>query len=94
MTWTNPDAEQALENATMTLFASLGWETVNAFDEVYGEAPDAGPGPYLGRATRGEVVLRLRLEAALAKLNPDLPPKAFQQAIAELTRDRGAMTLV
>jgi len=90
-----PDSEQALENTTLALFAELGWQTVNAYHEVYGETPDApAGGPTLGRATRGEVVLRPRLEAALTRLNPDLPPEALQQAIAELTRDRSAMTLV
>jgi len=95
MTYRNPDSEEALENATLILFASLGWQTVNAYDEVYGETPDTGTGgPNLGRATRSEVILRPRLEAALARLNPTLPPEAIQQAIAELTRDRSAMTLV
>ena len=89
------DSEEALEDATLALFAELGWETVNAYDEVYGEMPGAGAGsPYLGRATRGEVVLRPRLEAALIRLNPTLPPEALHQAIAELTRGRGAMALV
>lgn len=30
MLYDNPDAEQALENATLALFAELGWETVNS----------------------------------------------------------------
>lgn len=94
MTHPNPDAEDALERATLALFAELGWGTVNAYDEVYDEGPQAGPGPFLGRATRNEVILRPRLEAALTRLNPDLPSEALQQAIAELTRDRSVMTLV
>jgi type I restriction enzyme R subunit len=95
MTYRNPDAEEALEQATLALFAELGWETVNAYRETYAEAPDvSGGGPSLGRATRGDVILRPRLEAALARLNPDLPTEAIQQAIAELTRDRSAMALV
>lgn len=94
MTGTHPDAEQALENATLALFAELGWETVNAYCEVYGETPSAGTGPYLGRETRNEVILRPRLEVALANLNPDLPPEALHQAVEQLTRDRSAMTLV
>jgi len=93
MSYTSPDAEAALEEATLALFAELGWETVNAYDEVYGETPGAGTGgPHLGRETRNEVILRPRLEAALAHLNPDLPPETFQQAIEQLTRDRSAMT--
>jgi len=91
MTIPNPDTEEALENATLALFARLGWETINAYDEVYGETPADGTGaPYLGRATRNEVILRPHLEAALANLNPDLPLEALQQAMAELTRDRSA----
>jgi type I restriction enzyme R subunit len=95
MTWINSDAEEALENATLALFAELGWQTVNAYHETYAEAPDvSGGGPSLGRATRGDVILRPRLEAALANLNPGLPSEAFQAAIEELLRDRSAMTLV
>lgn len=95
MSYAPPDAEAALEEATLALFAELGWETVSAYDEVYGETPGAGTGgPYLGRETRNEVILRPRLGAALAHLNPNLPPETFQQAIEQLARDRSAMTLV
>ena len=56
MSYAPPDAEAALEEATLALFAELGWETVNAYHEVYGETPaDGTGGPYLGRATRNEV---------------------------------------
>ena len=89
---TNPDAEAALEDATLGLFAELGWETVDAYHERYTEG-SAGNGPYLGRATRQQVVLQTRLRAALERLNPDLPPIALAQAIAQLTRDRGALSL-
>jgi type I restriction enzyme R subunit len=95
MSYAPPDAEAALEEATLALFAELGWETVNAYDEVCRETPGTGAsGPYLGRETRNEVILRPRLEAALAHLNPDLPPETFQQAIEQLARDRSAMTIV
>ena len=95
MTHRKPDAEDALEAATLTLFEELGWATVNAYYETYEDAPDAPAGaPALGRTTRAEVVLHPRLEAALARLNPELPPEALQQASQELTRDRSAMTLV
>jgi len=42
MSYAFPDAEAALEEATLALFAELGWETVNAYDEVYGETPSCG----------------------------------------------------
>uniref|UniRef100_UPI0025E591B9 type I restriction endonuclease n=1 Tax=Thiohalocapsa sp. TaxID=2497641 RepID=UPI0025E591B9 len=89
---TNPDAEAALEDATLDLFAELGWETVDAYHERYAEG-GPGQGPYLGRATRHQVVLRPRLRAALERLNPHLPPIALEQAIQQLTRDRGALSL-
>ena len=41
----HPDAEAELERATLALFESLGWQTVNAYE---GD---------LGRAHRGEVIL-------------------------------------
>ncbi len=95
MTRLGADSEEALENATLALFAELGWETTNGCYEVYGEVL-VGPssGPHLGRATRNEVVLRPRLEAALTRLNPDLPPETLHQAVEQLTRDRSAMSLV
>jgi type I site-specific restriction-modification system R (restriction) subunit len=77
MTLVLSDSEKAIENATLALFAKLGWETVNGYHEVTDETRGAGSGPYLGRATRNEVILRPRLEAALARLNPGLPPEAL-----------------
>jgi len=49
--------------------------------------------PLLGRETTSEVVLKPRLEAALRRLNPALPPEAITAAVDELTRDRSAMSL-
>jgi type I restriction enzyme R subunit len=48
----------------------------------------------LQRETKGEVVLVSRLRAALARLNPALPPEAMTAAVDELTRDRSAMSLL
>jgi type I restriction enzyme R subunit len=45
----------------------------------------------LGREAKSEVVLTARLRSVLARLNPDLPSQAFDQAIEELVRDRSAM---
>lgn len=78
----HPDSEQALENEAIALFSTLGWETINAYQETLGSSGT------LGRETRGEVVLRPRLQSALQQLNPDLPTEAIQFAIEELTRDR------
>jgi type I restriction enzyme R subunit len=98
MTYPHPDAEDALERATLALFEELGWRTGNAYHELYSDAGGSLDDPrYLGRATRSEVILSPRLEAALSRLNPDLPQQArraaYQAAVEELGRDRSAMTL-
>ena len=79
--------DQLVEQPAIGLFAQLGWQTVSAMEETF------GPGSTLGRETKGEVVLVERLRAALALLNPGLPPEAVQTAIDELARDRSAMSL-
>jgi type I restriction enzyme R subunit len=84
----NPDSEDALERATLQLFAALGWQTHVAMYEW-----EHGPSP-LGRSNRGEVVLVSRLRAALQRLNPDLPAAALDLAVTELTRDRGMVSMV
>jgi len=87
MPHSHPDSEEALENATMALFAQLGWQTADCFEEVI------GPHGTLGRETTSQVVLIPRLRAAMEKLNPDLPAEALNLAIEELTRDRSAQSL-
>jgi type I restriction enzyme R subunit len=79
--------DQLVEQPAIGLFGQLGWQTVSAMEETF------GPGGTLGRETKGEVVLVERLRAALALLNPGLPPEAIQSAIDELARDRSAMSL-
>jgi type I restriction enzyme R subunit len=89
----NPDLEDALEQAAIALFAELGWDTANAYEEAFSpEAATAGC-PYIGRENQGQVVLVPRLRAALESLNPGLPAEAIHLAIEELTRDRSAMSL-
>lgn len=82
----HPDAEDALEQATVELFADLGWETVNAYNETW-------PNSVLGREAAGEVVLTSRLRPALEHLNPVLPRKAIDLAVDELSRDRSALSM-
>ena len=86
MTPVHPDAEEALEQATVQLFAELRWETVNCFHETF------GTGGTLGRDNAGEVVLTARLRPALQRLNPDLPRGALDLATEELARDRSALS--
>jgi len=78
-----------VEQPAIALFAELGYETANCFYEKVGTSDST-----LGRETTEQVVLVPKLRSALEKLNPDLASEAINLAIEELTRDRGAMSLV
>jgi type I restriction enzyme R subunit len=73
--------ETELEAAALGLFAELDWETANAYGEAF-------PGGMLGREHPGEVVLRDRLNAAVARLNPRIPQSAQMEGIEQLVRLR------
>ena len=89
---THPYTEdQLVEQPAIELFAALGWQTVSALEETFGQGGTASS--TLGRETKGEVVLVDRLRPVLIKLNDGLPAEAIQNAIDELTRDRSAMSL-
>ncbi len=79
--------DQLVEQPAIGLFTTMGWQTVSAMEETFGEDGT------LGRETKSEVVLTARLRASLTKLNPTLPQEAIEAAIEELTRDRSAMSL-
>ncbi|TFH43890.1 MAG: type I restriction endonuclease subunit R, partial [ANME-2 cluster archaeon] len=78
--------DNLVEQPTIALFAGLGWETANCFDEKFGENSTHG------RETSSEVVLLPRLRSALERLNPALPKEAIELAIEELVRDRSIMS--
>jgi type I restriction enzyme R subunit len=78
--------DSLVEQPAIALFAELGWETANCFDETFGSQGT------LGRETSSEVVLLSRLRPALEQLNPGLPPEALELAIEELTRDRSLVS--
>lgn len=80
--------DQLVEQPAINLLAELGWQTISALDEAL------GPHSTLGRETKAESVLLLRLRAALCRLNPSLSPEALSTAVDELTRDRSVMSLV
>lgn len=80
--------DQLVEQPAIALLATLGWQTVSALEEDFGNQGT------LGRETKGNAVLLPRLRSALERLNPSLPPEALSQAIDQLTRDRSAMSLV
>ncbi len=73
--------EIELELAVLALLKELGWSTFDANPETF-------PNGFLGRQHPGEVVLRDRLDLAVARLNSDLPGEALADAIEQLTRLR------
>src|SRR5258708_30090157 len=97
--------DQLVEQPAIGLFATLGWTTVSALEEIFGPAESPAhpspPGrgsegevrPALLRETKSEVVLITLLRAALLRLNPSLPSEAINTAVDELVRDRSAMSL-
>ena len=79
-------SEDSLENATIDIFKSLGWNSQNCFEETYGTEGT------LGRETPADVVLVRRLRSKLEEFNSDKPKEAIDQAIAELTRNRSMLS--
>ncbi|MBU3000018.1 type I restriction endonuclease subunit R [Roseovarius nubinhibens] len=80
--------DAAIEQPAIQLFGNLGWETANLYHEwASGKSTE-------GRESEKQVVLEGRLGAALARLNPDLPPDAIAKVIEEVTRDRSRMVPV
>ncbi|MDZ7694016.1 MAG: type I restriction endonuclease subunit R [Balneolaceae bacterium] len=77
-----------VERPAIDLFDELGWETINAYEEVLATDEDEGT---LGRQTRDEVVLRPRLRAKLEAFNPDVPDEQIDEAVRRLSRDRSSM---
>jgi type I restriction enzyme R subunit len=77
--------DELVERPAVELLADLGWETVNAREEML------GPGGTLGRSSRRDVVLGHRLLAALRMLNSEAPDSALEEAAAALSRDRSLL---
>jgi len=69
--------EQQLEDLCIEWFGGLGW--------MYTKGPDIAPdGDQPARSDYRHVVLRERLLAALARINPHIPTAALEQAAHEL----------
>ena len=75
--------ESTVEDAALDWLAGLGWRTTHGPDI----APDTTGAE---RADYGEVLLARRLRDALARLNPDLPAAALDDAFRKLARPEGA----
>ena len=79
--------ESEVEAAALEVLSGLGWTWKNTQEETFGEQGDFG-------RDKEEPFLAIRLKAALAKLNPDLPKDALSDAYEQLTRDRSSLSLV
>lgn len=79
---TDINSEDRLVQATFAehLENELGWENVYAWSQE-----TFGPDGTLGRADTREVVLKRDLRSAIARLNPELPEKAVEEAVTKLT---------
>jgi len=71
--------ESVVEAATLEWFAALNYTTLHG-SEI---APDALNAE---RQTYADVVLITRLQSSLAKINPQIPTDAIEDAIRKLTR--------
>ena len=74
--------ESTVEDAALGWLADIGWSIVHGSDV----APETLAAE---RAGYGEVVLDRRLRDALARLNPNLPADALDDAYRKLTRPEG-----
>ncbi|HET6204504.1 MAG TPA: HsdR family type I site-specific deoxyribonuclease [Planctomycetota bacterium] len=74
--------ESTVEEAALAWLESTGWQVAHGPDI----APDM---PAAERRDYGEVVLAQRLRDALARLNPQLPAEALEDAFRKLTRPEG-----
>jgi type I restriction enzyme R subunit len=72
-----PFSESTVECAALAWLSELGWQVKHGTEF----APD---GLFAERRDYGQVVLNQRLRDALARLNPDLPPEALQDAFRKL----------
>lgn len=79
--------ELVVEQAALAWLESAGWTVRNGAEIAPGE-------PAAERANYGQVVLEQRLRDALARLNPDLPAEALEDAFRKLVRPEGAELVV
>ncbi len=71
--------EDTVEYTALDWFAELGYTVLHGPDI----APDTS---HAERVSYGEVILMARLRTALARLNPNIPPDALEEAIRKLGR--------
>ena len=73
--------ESVVEDAALAWLEALGYAVLHGPDIAAGE-----PGAERGDSNYRDVILESRLRQALARLNPDLPPEALEDAYRKLMR--------
>jgi type I restriction enzyme R subunit len=79
--------QELIEQPAIEMLKKLGWGHINALHETL------GPSGTLGRDNQSEIILQSRLRIAFKRLNPDLPPEAYNLTFEELTRDRSRLSM-
>src|SRR5512145_2685150 len=75
-------SESVVEQAALAWLENIGWAVMRG--------PEVAPGVMSAeRADYGQVVLERRLRDALARLNPQLPAEAIEDAFRKITRPEG-----
>ena len=72
-------SESIVEQSALAWLESVGWQTAHGPDLI----PDK-------RADYGSVILETHLRDAIARLNPELPAEAWDDAFTKLTRPAGS----
>ena len=80
-------SESVVEQAALAWLESGGWQVVNGADIAPGEAGAE-------RSSYIQVALERRLREALARLNPNLPAEAHEDALRKVLRPEGAELLL
>ena len=75
-------SESIVEQAALDWFRALGYSVVGG--------PDMPPGPHALRASYADTILPSVVRDTLARLNPNLPAEALDDAFRKLTRPEGA----
>ena len=78
----NAFTESVVEQAALDWFRALGYDVVGG--------PDMPPGPHALRESYADTIFPSVVRGALARLNPNLPADALDDAFRKLTRPEGS----
>ena len=79
----NAFTESVVEQAALDWFRALGYNVVGG--------PDMPPGPHALRESYADTIFPSVIRGALARLNPELPAEALDDAFRRLTRPEGSV---